>query len=135
MKSIKLILIIVIVSLLCACSHSNHLQKTVWINVSQVEENKPTALITTLEFVSDTNVNMYNVVVDDKQTLVKPFVYAKGMYKLVDSGTKNIELNINAKAINGDSLNYRGLYRKNNVIILEDENKVIKLYGKSSIKL
>ena len=135
MKFIKLTLFVMAALFSYACSHTNHLQKTVWISVSQVEENKSTALISTLEFVTDSNVDIYNAVTDDTKTLVKPYVYAKGSYELIDRGSKEMEISIKAESIDGKPLNYRGLYRKNKAIVLENENKTINLYGKSRIKI
>lgn len=135
MKSIKLILFVAIVLLSYACSPTKHLQKTVWISASQVEENKPVALISTLEFVTDSKVDIYHAATDGENTLVKPYIYARGSYELIDNGSNNIEIRVEARAINGEILNYRGLYRKNKAIILENEDKAIQLYGKSSIKI
>ena len=136
MKTIKILCCIATAVLVSACEQQNYLQKSVCINAIQTQAStEQAALITSLEFQSDTDVDIYHAVVNDEGVTVKPFKYAEGNYKVMGNPKKQAIIEVSVKNIEGDSLKYKGIYRKNAAIVLESEDRVVKAYGKSSLKL
>lgn len=136
MKKVKVLCYIATVFLLTACAQQNYLQKTVWLNAVETRASAtPASIITSLEFLSDTDVDIYHAVVDDNGIAVKAFKYATGKYKISGNPKVQADINIKATNINNESLNYHGIFRKNKAIILMDDNSTVRVYGKSKIKI
>ena len=136
MKTIKILCCIVVTVLVSACAQQNYLPKSVWINVVETKaQAEPTALITSLEFRSDKDIDIYHLVVNKEEVIIAPFKYAKGEYVVKGNPRKEAIMEVAVQNIEGDSLRYTGIYRKNKAIILESEDHVVKAYGKSSLKL
>ena len=136
MKTFKLICCAVIAVLLSACVQQSYLPKSVWINVVETQASaEQAALITSLEFKTDKDVDIYHSVANEEGIAVTPFKYAKGTYITKGNPKKEAIIEIAVKSIEGDSLKYKGVYRKNKAIILESEEHIVKAYGKSSLKL
>ena len=136
MKTIKLIFCAVIVMFLSACAQQSYLPKSVWINVVETQAStEQAALITSLEFKTDRDVDIYHSVANKEEVVVTPFKYAKGVYMVKGNPKKEAIIEIAVKNIEGDSLKYKGVYRRNKAIVLESEDNIVKAYGKSSLKL
>ena len=123
MKKVRILCYIVMSLLVSSCAQQNYLQKSVWINTVEAKAiAEPAILITSLEFLSETDVEMYYAVVDNDGIAVKSFKYAEGKYTITKSNKGEDVLNIDVTNIKGEKLQYRGISKKNKAIILESND-------------
>ncbi|MBR5853935.1 MAG: hypothetical protein IKY74_07010 [Alistipes sp.] len=136
MKNSKIILVFALALFLSSCSHHNYLQKTVWVNVSETKTTEtPATMITSLEFITDSDVDIYKAVMVDSDVLVKTFKYAEGKYQVNGNPKREAGINITATTLNSDSLIMNGVFRKDEAIIFGQGDENIKAYGKTNIHL
>ena len=126
----KIFILMLPLFLLCSCATYN-LSKSVWYNLSFVEKDGQKADITTsLHFISDSQVDVFTSVVSDSAFIVKPFKYAEGTYSISGNPKKQAQVKIDAKTIDKKDLNLVGAYRKNDGMILMNQDSIIKVYSK-----
>lgn len=126
----KLILLLIMSSCLVSCT-TYSLNKSVWFNLSSVEEGGQEANITTsLHFVSEEQVNVFVSVISDTNVIVTPFKYAEGTYKVNGNPKKEAKIDINLTTIEQNKDIWTGYYHKNDGMVLQSSDKVVKIYGK-----
>ena len=98
--------------LLTGCA-SNKLKKTVWYNVTTMQENGVMGNVgTSLVFNTDSTIVVYKGVSIDTTVIVSPYIFAYGKYhnKKLDDGKRQIT--ITATKRDGSPYVYNGEYNK-----------------------
>ncbi len=127
----KRIVFYVALALLLSSCATYKLEKTIWTNVSFVEkEGTKAAVITSIYFTSDSTIDLCKTVRIDTMEVVSPFIFAKGSYRTEGNPRKDAKIFINAKSIESDLLNFKGVYYKDYSMILVSEDSITKLYGR-----
>lgn len=127
MKRIFIITMLALV--LCSCA-SYKLEKTVWSTVSGAEKDgERGTVITNLVFKSSEDVDVFNAVVVDNSFVVTPFKYAEGKYVVSGNPKKEASIEINARNIQNEQINYKGVYHKKDAMILISQDSIPYLYG------
>lgn len=125
----KIFIITMLALVLCSCA-SYKLEKTVWSTVSGAEKDgKRGTVVTNLIFKSSEDVDVYNAVVVDNSFVVTPFKYAEGKYVVSGNPKKEASIEINARNIQNEKINYKGVYHKKDAMILISQDSIPYLYG------
>ena len=126
------ILFLLCLTLLCSCATGKYnISKTIWYNTSPVEKDgKKGTVVTSLYFISDDTVDIYNSVIVDSTLVVTPFKIAKGTYSTSGNPKKEAKISITAENLNKEKVVYKGAFHKNEAMILVSQDSITKLYGK-----
>jgi hypothetical protein len=127
-----LIFIILGIVLLSSCATGNYnLNKTIWYNQSLAEnEGVKGTVVTSLYFVSESNVDIYSSVMVDTNLVVTPFKIAKGTYSTSGNPKKEAKISIAVETLHKETVKYNGEFHKDKAMILVSQDSVAKLYGK-----
>jgi hypothetical protein len=116
--------------LLSSCA-SYKLDKTIWYNQSPAEKDGVRGtVVTSLYFISDSNVDVYSSVVVDTNIVVTPFKIAKGTYSISGNPTKEAKISITTENLDKETIKYNGEFHKDKAMILVSQDSIAKLYGK-----
>ena len=134
MSNKKHVFLLLIPLMLIGCASSNkvayHVSQSAWVNASIGEvDNISASVVTTLLFTSDKDVTVMSSVKKDAETIVKPFVYAKGTYKIDGNPRKAASIILNVKTIDGKDLVLEGEYCKKEAMLLKSKDGEIRLFA------
>ncbi len=126
MKKNTLLLLIPLL-LLTSCV-SNKLNKTVWYNVTMMQENGVYGNVgTSLVFNTDSTVVVYRGVSIDTTVVVPPFVFAYGKYQYENIEGSNMRISLFATQKDGSPYIYSGEYnKKDGLMYLSVPNSKLK---------
>ncbi len=65
----------------------------------------------------------------EAETIVKPFVYAKGTYKIDGNPRKTASIVLNVKTIDGKDLVLEGQYSKTEAMLLKSKDGEVRLFA------
>jgi hypothetical protein len=119
--------------LLCSCAtHSYNLSKTIWYNLSPAEKDGVKGnVVTSLHFISDSIVDIYNSVLVDTNLVVSPYIYAAGKYSTLGNPKKEAKITVSAVTLQKDTVSYNGIfYMKDNAMFLVSQDSINKAYIK-----
>lgn len=126
----KKIFIFSMLALILSSCASYKLEKTVWSAVSTAEKNgEKGSVITSLLFKSSEDVDIYSSVVVDTNIIVKPYKYAEGKFVVSGNPKKEATIEINGTNIQNKAIKYKGIYRKNDAMILVSQDDVPYVFG------
>ena len=98
---------------------SNKLNKTVWYNVTLMQENGVMGNVgTSLIFENDSIVSVYKGVSIDTTVILKPTLFAYGKYKYEKVNGRNMNISLNATTRDGSPYTYIGTYNKKSGLML-----------------
>lgn len=98
---------------------SNKLNKTVWYNLTLMQENGVMGNVgTSLIFENDSTVSVYKGVSIDTTVIVKPYLFAYGQYKCEKVDKHNMSISLVATKRDGSPFSYVGSYNKKNGIMM-----------------
>lgn len=129
MKKYKLLLFTLsISSLLLAGCASNKLNRTVWYNITMMQENGVMGNVgTSLVFNTDSTVVVYKGVSIDTTVVISPYIYAYGKYIYSKIDRKNSQVSLSATTKDGSPYVYTGEYnKKNGLMILNKPDSKLK---------
>ena len=105
-------LLLVPLVLLTGCA-SNKLNKTVWYNLTMMQENGVMGNVgTSLVFNTDNTVVVYKGVSIDTNVIVSPFIFAYGTYHYEKLNGRNMKISVSATKGDGSPYVYTGQYNK-----------------------
>ena len=108
----KTMLLLVPLVLLTGCA-SNKLNKTVWYNLTMMQENGVMGNVgTSLVFNTDSTVVVYKGVSIDTNVIVAPFIFAYGTYQYEKLNGRNMKISVSATKGDGTPYVYTGQYNK-----------------------
>jgi hypothetical protein len=111
----------------CGCSSFN-LVNTVWYNGSPAELYGEKAIVyTTLYFGEDSIVNVNTSVMKDTNLIVSPCFTEFGTYTYFGTLKKGIQIHINTKDLNNQSVQYQGIIC-NDGMVLVSQDSIVKGY-------
>ena len=133
MSNKKTCILLLIPLMLIGCASSSkvayHVSQSAWANVSVGEvDNISASVVTTLLFTSDQDVTIMSSVKKDNETIVKPFVYAKGTYKIEGNPRKTASIVLNVKTIDGKDLVLEGQYNKTEAMLLKSKDEAVRMF-------
>lgn len=129
MKKYKLLLFTLsISSLLLAGCASNKLNRTVWYNITMMQENGVMGNVgTSLVFNTDSTVVVYKGVSIDTTVVISPYIYAYGKYIYSKIDRKNSQVSLSATTKDGSPYVYTGEYnKKDGLMILNKPDSKLK---------
>lgn len=129
MKKYKLLLFTLsISSLLLAGCASNKLNRTVWYNITMMQENGVMGNVgTSLVFNTDSTVVVYKGVSIDTTVVISPYIYAYGKYIYSKIDRKNSQVSLSATTKDGSPYVYTGEYnKKEGLMILNKPDSKLK---------
>lgn len=129
MKKYKFLLFTLsISSLLLAGCASNKLSRTVWYNVTVMQENGVMGNVgTSLVFNTDSTVVVYKGVSIDTTIVISPYIYAYGKYIYNKIDRKNSQVSLSATTKDGSPYVYTGEYnKKEGLMILNKPDSKLK---------
>ncbi len=129
MKKYKLLLFTLsISSLLFAGCASNKLNRTVWYNITMMQENGVIGNVgTSLVFNTDSTVVVYKGVSIDTTVVISPYIYAYGKYIYSKIDRKNSQVSLSATTKDGSPYVYTGEYnKKDGLMILNKPDSKLK---------
>ena len=129
MKKYKLLLFTLsISSLLLAGCASNKLNRTVWYNITVMQENGVMGNVgTSLVFNTDSTVVVYKGVSIDTTVVISPYIYAYGKYIYSKIDRKNSQVSLSATTKDGSPYVYTGEYnKKDGLMILNKPDSKLK---------
>ncbi len=117
MKKIILLLLFPLF-LLTSCA-SNKLNKTVWYNLTMMQENGVMGNVgTSLVFNTDSTVVVYKGVSIDTTVIVPPYIFAYGQYQYKKSNNGQMQITVTATKRDGSPYVYNGEYNKKKGIMM-----------------
>ena len=129
MKKYKLLLFTLSISslLLTGCA-SNKLNRTVWYNITMMQENGVMGNVgTSLVFNTDSTVVVYKGVSIDTTVVISPYIYAYGKYIYSQIDRKNSQVSLSATTKDGSPYVYTGEYnKKDGLMILNKPDSKLK---------
>jgi len=133
MSNKKYVFLLLIPLMLVGCASSSkvayHVSQSAWTNVSVGEvDNISGSVITTLLFTSNQDVTIMSSVKKDNETIVKPFIYAKGTYKTESNTRKTASIVLNVKTIDGKNLVLEGQYNKKEAMFLKSKDEIVRMF-------
>lgn len=134
MSNKKHVFLLLIPLMLIGCASSSkvayHVSQSAWVNASIGEvDNISASVVTTLLFTSDKDVTVMSSVKKNAETIVKPFVYAKGTYKIDGNPRKTASIVLNVKTIDGKDLVLEGQYSKTEAMLLKSKDGEVRLFA------
>ena len=126
-KMRKIILLFLPLLFLTSCA-SNKLNRTVWYNVTMMQDNGVMGNVgTSLVFNTDSTVVVYKGVSIDTTVVIAPYIYAYGKYQYNKIDKRNMQVSLSATTRDGSSYVYSGEYnKKNGLMILNVPNSKMK---------
>lgn len=125
----KTFIILMLSLIMCGCA-SYKLEDTVWSTVSGAQnKGERGSVITSLIFKSSEDVDIYSSVVVDTSLVVTPFKYAQGKYVVSGNPRKEASIEINGSNIQNEKVSYKGVYHKNDAMLLISQDSIPYLYG------
>lgn len=125
MKSKLLVLLITPLFLLGCASTKKvpyHVAQSAWATASVGEVNGISgSVVTSLFFTSSKDVTIMTSVANGDSILVRPFVFAKGTYKVEGNPKKEAKISLDVKTIDGKDMKYTGKYKKIEGMLLETQ--------------
>lgn len=123
----KIILLLVPLVFLTSCA-SNKLKRTVWYNVTMMQENGVMGNVgTSLVFNTDSTVVVYKGVSIDTTIVLSPYVFAYGTYQYTKGNENNMNVSVSVTKSDGTPYVYTGEYnKKSGVMILRTPNSQLK---------
>lgn len=113
-------MLVPIVISIIGCS-SNKLNKTVWYNVTMMQDKGIMGNVgTTLYFNTDSTFVAYKGVSIDTTVVLPPFVYVCGKYKCEKNGGRNMRVFIKGTTREGAIYQYDGTYNKKTGVMVFD---------------
>ena len=108
----KTMLLLVPLLLLTGCV-SNKLNKTVWYNLTMMQEDGIMGNVgTSLVFNTDSTVVVYKGVSIDTNVIVAPFIFAYGTYQYEKINGRDMKISVSAIKKDGSPYVYSGQYNK-----------------------
>ena len=133
MSNKKHVFLLLIPLMLIGCASSKdayYVSQSAWVNASVGEvDNVSASVITTLLFTSDKDVTIMTSVKKNAETIVRPFVYAKGIYRIEGNPRKTASIVLNIKTIDGEDLVLEGQYSKTDAMLLQSKDGGVRLYA------
>lgn len=112
-KTMKKVLILTLPLLFLTSCVSHELNKTVWYNLTMMQENGVMGNVgTSLVFNTDSTVVVYKGVSIDTNVVVTPFIFAYGKYQHEKLNGRNMKISISATKGDGTPYIYTGQYNK-----------------------
>lgn len=112
------ILLVVPLLLLTGCA-SNKLNRTVWYNITMMQENGVMCNVgTSLVFNTDSTVVVYKGVSIDSTVIVSPYIFAYGRYQYKKLNGDNMQVSLSATKRDGTSYDYTGEYNKKDGLMI-----------------
>lgn len=127
----RLLLLLLFFSILLSSCATYKLNKSVWYNLSFVEnDGQKVDMTTSLHFISENQVDVFVSVVSDSIFIVKPFKYAEGTYQVNGNPKKQALINMDLKTIDNNKITWTGAYHKDEGMVLQSSDSIVKIYGK-----
>lgn len=105
----RLLLLLLFFSILLSSCATYKLNKSVWYNLSFVEnDGQKVDMTTSLHFISENQVDVFVSVVSDSIFIVKPFKYAEGTYQVNGNPKKQALINMDLKTIDNNKITWTG---------------------------
>ena len=103
----KKCLFIILGFIISSCA-TYKLDKTVWYNLSPAEKDGVKGnVVTSLYFLSDKTVDIYNSVIVDTNVVVTPYKVAAGSYNVSGNPKKEAQISITAKTLQKETIKYK----------------------------
>ena len=130
MKKYFVIVLSLLLSGLSGCATYN-LEKTIWFNISPVIENEGVKgnVVTSLYFMTDTNVDFYASVIVDSTVIVHPYMMSRGTYSTSGKPRKEAQISITAVDMQNETVKYNGAFRKTDGMFLMSHDSIVRAYN------
>lgn len=129
MKGIVRLVLLVAVFFALTCCKGISITKTVWVSAAPAELDSVKGLIfTSLRFMNDKDVDVYQSVLVDTVFVVEPYMFAQGTYRSSGKTLKGTEITITARTLENDTLKYVGAFNKKKEMIISSNDSIIGIY-------